>query len=153
VDTILSAEQLREIYDRSARLVTEQTSGILLAPKTVPLKEDICTLYTNFERSIHSGLAMCADTGLFRRLTQRMMQADQVDFQDMEDFSKEYFNVLCGHIAVALFQNTKVAARFQIPTFYRGWYQPKEQEETMELGFLSDKNEGVRLIHYKAPAG
>jgi len=153
VDTILSEEQLRSIYDTATRTVTEQAAGIVLRQEPVkpPRSQDVCTVYTTFENSVHSGLAMCADTELFRRLTQRMMQTEHIAFEDVEDFSKEYFNVLCGHIAGALFRNTKVAARFQIPAFYRGWYQPKTQTESMELDFLSDENEGVRLIHYKAP--
>lgn len=153
MDTILSEQELRELYDQSIRVVTEQTSGIVLAQREVHLRrENICTLYTHFNRRIHSGLAMCADTGLFTRLTQRMMPSDPVDFQDVEDSSKEYFNVLCGHIAVALFHNKKVGVRFQLPEFHRGWYQPKEYEGSWELDFLSDANEMVRLIHYKAPS-
>lgn len=152
MDTVLSLNQLREIYGSSTCLVTEQTSGIRLEPRDVQLDGDVCTLYTSFDKNVHSGLAMYADSRLFHRLTQRMMRAEEVNAQDVEDFSKEYFNVLCGHIAVALFRDTKVAARFQIPAFHRGWYRPKEQEERMRLDFLSDGNEGIRLIHYKAPA-
>jgi len=151
MDTVLSQDRLRSIYDQSARIVTEQTSGILLVQSPIPLHRDICTLYTNFERCVHSGLAMCADTSLFTRLTQNMMHIDEVDARDVEDFAKEYFNVLCGHIAAALFRDTKLAARFQIPVFYRGWYQPANQQESWELSFLSDKKEGARLIHYKSP--
>jgi len=153
MDTVLSDQQLRDIYDNSARLVTQQTSGIRLEQRDVHLKQDVCTLYTNFELHIHSGLAMYADAGLFKRLAQRMMCSETVDRQDVEDFAKEYFNVLCGHIAVALFRNTNLAVRFQIPTFHWGWYQPAEQEEGIEVGFLSDENEGIQLIHYKAPVG
>jgi len=159
LDTVLSEERLHTIYDQSTREVTEKTSGILLS-KTVlldgkvdPFHGDICTVYTIFEKNAHSGLALCTETALLVRLTQRMMRSEHVAFQDVEDFTKEYFNVLCGHIAASLFRDTKIAVRFQIPVFYRGKYQPEDQEESFMLYFLSDKNEGFQLIHYKALKG
>lgn len=150
MDTILPPEHLRTIYDQSIRLVTKQTAGILLNQEEIILHDDVCTVYTLFDKNVHSSLAMCADLGLFTRLTQRMMQSEKVSAQDIEDFTKEYFNILCGHIAVALFRDTKAAARFQIPEFHSGRYQPDNRRVCLELAFRSDQNEGARLIHYAA---
>jgi len=149
MDTLLSRERLHTIYDQSTRFVTERTSGILLNEEDVSFSEEICTIYTTFERHVSSGLAMCADLSLLTRLTQHMMKSEHVDLQDVEDFSKEYFNVLCGHIAASLFRDTRVSVRFQIPVFYYGWYQPEHQQESWKLRFLSDHNECVWLIHYQ----
>ena len=79
----------------------------------------------------------------------RLLAAERlVPEQDVEDFTKEYFNVLCGHIASRLFQVTKVASRFEIPEFYTGRYQPEDQKEQFAICYSSDKNEGARLSHF-----
>jgi len=151
-DTVLSTERLHEIYKESACYVTAQVSGITLSQGDAPLNGEVCTVYTYFEKNgVHSGLAFCAQAGFFKRLTQQMMCAEDVEPQDVEDFSKEYFNVLCGNITSAIFRDTKVAARFQIPAFCRGRYEPGEQWESWSLYFHSDQNEGAQLVHYKSP--
>lgn len=139
------------MYDYSARFVTEQTSGIQLQESTAPLKGEVYTIYTSFERAVHSSIAFCAEIGFLRRITQRMMRSEEVDLQDVEDFSKEFFNVLCGHIAGALFRETKAAVRFQIPSFYPGQYQPQAREKGWELCYRNEREENARLIYYKAP--
>jgi len=150
MDHILSQEKISKIYEQSTREVTERTSGIRLSQGIATLRKEVCTVYTNFGQNVHSGIALCAETELFTRLTKQMMRVEEVDFQDIEDFVKEYFNVLCGHIAVALFRDTKTAVRFEIPTFYRGQFRPENQSESWTLHFISDQDEIADLIHYKA---
>ena len=65
----------------------------------------------------------------------------------MEDFSKEYFNVVCGHIAAKLFEATQKAYRFSVPGFCSGRYQPEEHKEYFALSYAGDQNEGARLVH------
>jgi len=143
---------LHEIYKESACFVTEQVSGIMLSQGSAPPHGEVCTVYTYFEKNgVHSGLAFCAQAEFFERLTRHMMCAEQVEPQDVEDFSKEYFNVLCGNITSAVFRDTKVAARFQIPGFCRGHYQPEEEMESWCVCFHSDKNEEAQLVHFKCP--
>ncbi len=150
---VLSEARLRELYAQSARYVTERLSGILLSEDAAPLRGEVYTVYTYFERGgIRSGLALCGEAELFLRLTKRMMRSDQVEPQDVEDFSREYFNVLCGRVTSAVFQETKVAARFQIPSFCRGRYRPEDGWESWALPLRSDQDERALLIHYKGGA-
>ncbi len=150
MDTVLPQERICRIYEQSVEAVMEQISGIRLNLGEDSLHKEVCTVYTSFEKSVCSGLAFCAETSLFVRLAKRMMWSEQVEFLDVEDSAKEYFNVLCGHIAAALFHDTKIAARFKIPVFYRGPYWPGGQEEGWRIHFVSDQNEIAQLIHYKA---
>ena len=62
------------------------------------------------------------EAAMFVRLTRGMMQREDVTDRDVEDFTKEYFNVLCGHIVSRLFRETRVPARFSPPVFRRGRY-------------------------------
>lgn len=148
MDTVMSEEKLQDVFDQVTREITEKVGGIRLCVGDTSLQEDSCTVHAAFARGFHSSLALCADTAMFTRLTQSMLQAEEVTQQDVEDFTKEYFNVLCGHIASRLFQVTKVASRFGIPEFYNGRYQPENQREQFAICYSSDKNEGARLSHF-----
>lgn len=148
MDTVMSEEKLQDVFDQVTREITENVSGIRLCIGESSLEEDSCTVYAAFAKGFHSSLALCADTAMFVRLTQSMLQAEEVTPQDVEDFTKEYFNVLCGHIASRLFQVSKVASRFGIQEFYNGRYQPENQTEQFAICYSSDKNEGARLSHF-----
>lgn len=147
--SVMSEEKLQDVFDQVTREVTEKVAGIRLYEGTASsLEGDSCTVHAAFARGFHSSLALCADTAMFTRLTQSMLQEEHVTKQDVEDFTKEYFNVLCGHIASRLFQVTKVSSRFGIPQFYHERYQPADQREQFSLCYSSDKNEGARLIYF-----
>lgn len=148
MDTAMSEEKLHDVFDQVIREVTEKLAGIRLSERYIPVKEDSCTIHAVFARGFRSSLSLCADTSMFIRLTQAMLQEEEVTEQDVEDFTKEYFNVVCGHIASKLFQVTKIASRFGIPEFYTGYYQPENQKEHFAICYSSDKNEGARLSHF-----
>lgn len=148
MNTAMPEKNLQDVFDQVTREVTEKVAGIRLCEGELSSEENLCTVHASFERGFHSSLALCADTAMFTRLTQSMLQEEEVTPQDVEDFTKEYFNVLCGCIASKLFQVTKVASRFDIPAFYTGNYRPEDQKEQFTICYSSDRNEGARLIHY-----
>lgn len=148
MNTAISQKVLDTIFDEVTRQVTETVAGIRLYRGNTALGGEICTVYATFERGFCSTLSLCAEASVFTRLTQNIMQDAQVTPQDVEDFTKEYFNVLCGHVASRLFQVTKIASRFKIPGFYRGHYQPENHQNQFVINYFSDKNEGVLLTHH-----
>ena len=148
MDAILSKKNMQEVFDEIIREVTEKVAGIRLYQEDSLLKEDLCTVYTAFNRGFQFNLSLCADLTMFTRLTQNMLQAEEVMPQDVEDFTKEYFNVLCGYIASRLFQTTKIASRFSVPIFCSGRYLPDDLREQFIISYSSDKNESAQLIHY-----
>lgn len=144
----ISQDILDTVFDEVTRQVTENVGGIRLYRGDIPPSGELYTVHAAFQRGFHSSLSLCADASVFTRLTQYIMQDTNVTPQDIEDFSKEYLNVLCGHVASRLFQVTKVASRFGIPSFHSGRYQPEGQEDQFVINYFSDKNEGVQLIHH-----
>ncbi len=148
---VLSQKRLKEMYVDAARSVTEKLMGIVLTPDSTPINGEVCTVYTTFARGLDFGLAFCTGKKLAVRMTRSMMQREQVSAQDVEDYLKEYLNVLCGQITGAVFREAKIGARFQIPEFYRGWYEPENMKKSWEVSFLSDQNEGAWMIHYDSP--
>jgi len=150
LNDILSKDKLRDIYEHAAQSVTEKLMNIVLRPTGTHINADVYTVYTSFIRGISSGLAFCAERSLAIRMTRNMMHRELVESQDVEDYLKEYLNVLCGQIVGAVYKDTKVAARFHFPEFHEGRYKPENMTESWEVSFLSDQNEVAWLVHYKS---
>lgn len=149
MDTLVSRAELEKMFDQTLQEVTHRVGGIRLCQGDVPPEGEVYTVYVTFEKGARSSLCLCADKSMFIRLTKYMMRADEVTSQDIEDFSKEYFNVVCGYIAAKLFQTTRVASRFGIPNFCSGRYQPENYEEHLVLSYSGDQSEGAQLIHLR----
>ena len=140
--------KLKELLDRIIRKVTEDSVGIRLIQGDAQPGNDVCTVHISFRQGFHSSLSLRADTAMLIRLTQAMLQEEHVTPQDLEDVTKEYFNVLCGHIAAALYQATQIAARFSVPCFYLGSYSPEGHKEQFALNYVSDREGAAQLIHH-----
>lgn len=148
MDTAMPEEKLREVFDRITREVTQDSIGIQLVEGKNGPEEDLCTVHIGFNQGFHSSLSLRADRGMLTRLTQSMLQEEDVTPQDLEDVTKEYFNVLCGHIAKALYQATQVASRFGVPSFHPGSYSPQGQKEQFALNYADDRNDAAQLVHH-----
>lgn len=149
MDRAIPEAHLQDILDQTLRRVTQTAAGIQLQRGgSGPNGAGLCTVYTVFERGFSSALALCADATLFTRLARHMLCMDDVTPQDVEDFAKEYFNVVCGHITAELYRNTNISARFQIPSFCRTRYVPEDRRELFAITYAGDQNEAARLIHY-----
>lgn len=153
MDTALSEEKLKEVFDRITREVTQNSVGIQLVQgeDCVP-EEDMCTVHISFQKGFRSSLSLRANTALLTHLSRSMLQEEDVTPQDLEDVTKEYFNVLCGHIARAMYQATRVASRLNVPSFYHGDFSPGGQKEQFSLSYSGAGDEAAQLIHL-IPAG
>lgn len=148
----LSREDLSRLLDQVTREITQREAGIILkrtgaAPDGA--EEEVCTVYTFFNRGMDTSLSLRADMSLFVRLACGMMQTEELTPQDVEEVAKEYFNVLCGHVLSRLFQLTKLPARFNVPSFCRGCHLAEGYEDDIVLNYAGDRHERVQLIHHK----
>lgn len=148
MDTAMSQKELEEMLDRAVREVTEQAAGVQLYPGGGVLSEDMFTVHISFRKGFHTSLTLCADMALLVRMAQNALGEEQLSAQDLEDFGKEYFNILCGNIAAILFRNTKVPARFSVPKFYRGRYVPEDHRMQFMLTYTNEHREGAQLVHH-----
>lgn len=140
------------MLDQAVRQVTEETASVRLFPSGETLSEDVCTVHITFNKGFSTSLTLCADTKLLLRMARNAFGED-FNTEDLEDFSKEYFNVLCGKIAVYLKKTTNIAARFSVPEFYRGRYVPKDHRRQFVLTYSDDQNKGAQLGHYVPQPG
>lgn len=148
MDTAMTQTELEEMLDRAVREVTEQTAGVQLYPSEGALSEDLFTVHISFQKGFHTSLTLCADTALLTRMARSVLEEEQLSSRDLEDFGKEYFNILCGRIAAILFRNTKVPARFSVPKFYHGRYVPEDHQTQFKLSYASEQQEGAQLVHH-----
>lgn len=145
MDGIIQSKGMEDIFDQVVRKVTKQTGGISLHQGRLSPVGKVCTVYVIFEKGFRMGIMLCAEEAFFTRLTQHMTQETKNTFQDIEDFSREYFNVLCGEISYRLFQTSNIASRFGIPDFRYGFYKPENYKECFSVGYISDEGENVEL--------
>lgn len=148
MNTAMTQEELEQILDQAVQDVTERTAGVRLHQEDMPPGEDLCTVHITFDQGFHTSLTLCADTSLLSRMACNSFHEESVSCEDLEEFSKEYFNVLCGRIARAMFQATQVPAHFNPPVFYHGRYEPEGREIQFVLTYSSGQCEGAQLIHH-----
>lgn len=148
MNTAMSKEELEKILDQAVQDVTERTAGVRLHQGTQSPGEDLCTVQITFDKGFRTSLTLCADTRLLYRMASNSFHEESVSPEDLEEFSKEYFNVLCGRIAVAMFQATQVPAHFAPPEFYRGRYEPEGREIQFMLTYSDEHCGGAQLIHH-----
>lgn len=148
MNTVLTKERLEQILDQALQDVTEQTAGVHLNQGDHPPGEDLCTVHITFDKGFSTSLTLCADTSLLCRMARNSFHEDEVNSEDLEEFTKEYFNVLCGKIAGAMFQATQIPAHFGPPTFYHGRYEPEGQEVQFVLTYSDEHCQGAQLIHH-----
>lgn len=147
----LSQQQVLEIIDRVMKDITNGMDEFQLSSQdSLLLSENVCSIRTKFEGGYHATLTLSVDTPLLMRLAKQVMELDDLTPDIVEDFAKEYFNVICGHIAAKLFQTANISSRFQIPVFSTGPYIPEEDFLSQEiLSYINDRNEGAQLIHWE----
>ena len=148
MNSTLTQEELERILNQAVQDVTERTAGVRLHQEDMPPGEDMCTVQITFDKGFHTSLTLCADKGLLYRMACNSFHEDSVSPEDLEEFTKEYFNVLCGRIAGSMFQATKVPAHFGPPVFYHGRYEPEGREIQFVLTYSNEHFGGAQLIHH-----
>lgn len=148
MNTAMTKESLAQILDQALQEVTECTAGVCLRQGDQPPGEDLCTVHITFDKGFSTSLTLCADKSLLARMARNSFHEDEVTPEDLEEFCKEYLNVLCGKVTGAMFQATHIPAHFGQPVFYQGRYEPEGQEVQFILTYSDEHSEGAQLIHH-----
>lgn len=148
MNDVMPKEKLEQILDQAVQDVTECTAGVCLRQENQLPGDDLCTVEITFDRVLSTSITLCADTGLLHRMACNSFHEESVSPDDLEEFSKEYFNVLCGRIAGAIFRSTQIPVHFGPPMFYRGYYEPEGHEAQFVLTYSDECNGGAQLIYH-----
>lgn len=144
----MTQEEWAEMLDQIVREVTEQTTGVRLHTSEKPLQGELCTVHINFNKGLHTGLSLCAEMPLIEHMARQLFGSDIASMQDVEDFAKEYVNILCGKIVRFLYRTTHIGASFGVPVFHRGRYEPEDQKIQFVLTYRDEQQEGAQLRHH-----
>ena len=143
--TALPAQELKELFNQSVLEISQDQMGLRLHPSDETPRGELCTVYIAFTKGFRSGLTLCAERSIFHRLAGQIIPEEDITPQVIEDFAKEYINILVGHISSHMFQATRIPSRFTIPAFYPGLYTPENHQEHFVLTYTSDENEHAQL--------
>lgn len=147
----LKPGQLHEMI----RLITEKTTldvaqiDLRLCSEEPNPQGDVCTVYTSFAGGYQTRFVLCADREFLHQLTDNMMGEHTDDPEDLEEYAKEYVNVLCGRLVGAIFHETRMGASFHPPMFVNGHYTavlPREAEEHV-ICFVDPQEDAVLVAH------
>lgn len=148
MDTVMTQRELETMLDRTVREVTAKTAGMSLRQDDSAQGSQLCTVHIEFRKGFHSSLTLCADASMFVRMTSNAIRGERITPQVVEDFVKEYFNVLCGRISSILYRTTKIPSRFSVPAFYAGRFEPEGKTKQFVLNYSNEQQEGAQLIHH-----
>lgn len=149
----LTQAEVCQIVDQTVREITEPMTPLYTCLGAESLSPESCTIQTTFEGGYRACLTLCADTALLIRLAKETLEEETVSQADLEDFAKEYFNVICGRIAARLFQTARISSRFHIPSFRLGPRGPDQEDGGGHvLRYASGQNERIQVIHQSPSA-
>lgn len=152
MDRGMTGTELCELLDQVTREITQREAGIRLEPGGDGPGEDSCSVSITFERGMEGTLCVRADEAMFVRLAQAVIQSDDLTPRDVEDVAKEYLNVLGGHVLIRLFPTARQPARFSVPAFRRGPWEPGAEKLYIALDYTGDRGELAQLAYY-TPSG
>ena len=144
--------EFQDILDRVIKDITQNMASIKLYKKDKALSSEICIAKTKFEGGFNATIILCADVSLIIRLAQHVLQEENISTQDIEDFTKEYLNIICGQIVNIIFQTSHIVSRFSIPDIYTDFNLSEDFiDNRFVLNYTSCCNDGIKLIHQIYP--
>lgn len=90
-------------------------------------------------------MRLIAERALFERLANNMIGEPAKDFDEVEEYATEFFNIVCGRFVSELYVLTGQSARF-LPTTYMHVQEDADPygESTINIvRFMSDGDEGA----------
>lgn len=147
----IPAERVQALIHSVTVRITQQVAQInLQIGETPPYPEgDLCAVYTTIDGTYHARLILCAERLFLQRMTENMPGSSMHHSDDLEEYSKEFFNILCGRIVGEICQANNAHATFQPPRFtddpsiLSGSYR----KPSALICFTSDRNEKVVILH------
>ena len=104
--------------------ITKRIADLELVPaERVPLEaSDVASFSVRTSGGFRISLVLCAQLDVLREITRRMKRRDVVTSGDVEIYSGEYFNIVCGVFLSHVNNTQHTRTRFNIPCFTEGFY-------------------------------
>ena len=151
-DPSLTPVQLHELICDMTQKITQNVAHIdlTLCDMEPDPHRDLCSVYTTLSGGFSTRFVLCGERTFFHRLTENILGHPTDDPEDLEEYTKEYFNVLCGRLVGEIYRVTKRGAKFHPPFFHEGHYSlipPASDNELESICFTNPKSEHLMVLH------
>lgn len=118
------------------------------------LSEELCSVYTTFSGGYQIRFVFCAELGMMKRIAENIAEEPVDDKEYIEEYMKEFLNIICGHVVASVFRKTKKTARFHCPCFEGRLYIPEAAnargtDQIMKTQYIDDYAENALLMNDK----
>ena len=148
----LTPVQLHELICDMTQKITQNVAHIDLTPCDMEPDphRSLCSVYTTLSGGYSACLVLCAERTFLHRLTENILGHPTDDPEDLEEYAKEYFNVLCGRLVGEIYQVTGLGAKFHPPCLQDGHYSRSPSAPDVRLQpicFTNSKSEHLMVLH------
>lgn len=153
--SLVKEDDLQELIDETIQKSVWETARIHLrhCESNNVSKKDLCTVYTTFDGGYKVRFVFCAERAFMKRIAGNMLGEPVTDAGDIEEYMKEFVNVICGHVVAAVFKRTKTAARFHCPDFAEGCYVPAHDkhgtDKIITTSYIDEYSEIATVLNDK----
>lgn len=119
------APNLTKITDRAIKDIARRVAGMDIweTDRAAIDETNARSLVTTARGDYELTIVFCTGLCVMRAIAENMKHGQRADDADIVAYTKEFFNILCGHVVSALNRSVHASARFGIPLLIKGPYQ------------------------------
>lgn len=137
-------ESMQELLDDVIVSMTKRMAGIDMertSASCLPDEGEVSAVITEITGTDGFTLVYHADNALLLEIAQKMKRRPVEDADEVGEYTREYFNIICGHMISQLNRREKSSLRFSMPR-----YLPSPFDKT-------EKDQNAFVLHYQTPKG
>ncbi len=135
-------ESIQELMDEVVKEMTKKMAGIDLertSTDVLPRDGKVSALIAEVSGTDGFTLVYNAEDALLWEIAQNMKHRPVADMDEVGEYTREYFNVICGHVISRLNLKTKSSLRFAMPQYLPFPFVGKDKEDALVLYYQSGK--------------
>jgi hypothetical protein len=135
-------ESIQELMDEVVKDITKRMAGIDLeraSTDALPSDGKVSALIAEVSGTDGFTLVYNAEDALLREIAQKMKRKPVEDMDEVGEYTREYFNVICGHVISQLNRKTQSTLRFALPQYLPFPFGGKNSRNALVLYYQSCK--------------
>jgi len=135
-------ESIQDLLDEVIKDITKRMAGIDLERATdnvLPSDGKISALIAEVSGPDGFTLVYNAENALLWEIAQKMKHRPVEDMDEVGEYTREYFNVICGHVISQLNRQNKSTLRFALPQYLPFPFGDKGSRNVLVLYYQSCK--------------
>lgn len=141
-------ESIEELMDEVVKDVTKKMAGIDLEranTDVLPSDGKVSALIAEVSGTDGFTLVYNAEDALLWEIAQNMKHRPVEDMDEVGEYTREYFNVICGHVISRLNRKTQSSLRFAIPQYLPFPFVGKEEKDDALVLYYQSQQGSARV--------